>query len=135
MGETVACTAVSPHMHTLSYIQQFPHTCSHCHTYSSFPTPVLTVIHTAVFPHLYTLSSIQPFPHTCTYCHLYSHFPTLVHTVIHTDVSQHLYTLSDIQVQFYPQLRQRHSDWGNFSNGVCHIMKITTAQRSPDMGP
>ena len=94
---STAYTAASPHLYTLSFIQPIPHTCTHCHSYRRFPTPVHTVIHTADSPHLYTLSFIQLIPHTCTHCHTYSRFPTPAHTVIHTAVSPHLYTLSYIQ--------------------------------------
>ena len=43
--------------------------------------------------------------------------------------------LSYMQVQSYPHLRQLHSDFGDFSNGVCHVSKIAIAESNPDMGP
>ena len=39
-------------------------------------------------------------------------------------------TLSYIQVHCYTPLRQLHADFGDFSNGVCHV-KITIAGRNP----
>ena len=48
-------------------------------------------------------------------------FPTPVHTVTHTSavLSPHW---------------QLHSDFGNFNSGVCHVLKMTTAESAPDMG-
>ena len=76
------CTAYIPFSDTCtqSYIQPFAHTCTHCHLYSRFPTPVHTVVHTAVSQHLYTLPSMKQFPHTCPHCHTYNNFHTPVHT-------------------------------------------------------
>ena len=48
-------------------------------------------------------------------------------------VSSHLKMLSDIQVQCYPPLRQLHSDFGDFNNEVCHVMKMTIAENNLDM--
>ena len=42
--------------------------------------------------------------------------------------------LSYILVQCYLQLWQLHSDFGDFSNEVCHVTKITTAESNPYMG-
>ena len=120
---TVVHTAVSPHLYTLSYIQPFSHTCTHCrtyiqpfphtcthchtysrfptpvhtvvHTYSRFPTPVHTVIHTAASPHLYTLS----------YIHTYSRFPTPVHTVIHTYLQQFPHTCTHCHTYIHTYLQ------------------------------
>ena len=50
----------------------------------------------------------QPFPHTCT-CHT-------------------------IHVQCYLPLWRLHPDFGHFNNGLCHVMKITTAESNLDMG-
>ena len=49
--------------------------------------------------------------------------------------SPHLYTLSYAPVQCYPPLtvRQLHSSFRDFSNGVCHITKITLAGSHLDM--
>ena len=49
-----------------------------------------------------------------------SHFPTPVHTVLHTSA-------------VLPATWQLHSDFRDFSNGICHVMEITTAQKNPDM--
>ena len=49
-------------------------------------------------------------------------------------VSPHLSLLSYIPVQCYPPLWQLHCDFRDFNNGVCHVLKITTADSSPDMG-
>ena len=37
-------------------------------------------------------------------------------------------------MQCSPPIRQLHSDFGDFNNGVYYIMKITIAKRNPDMG-
>ena len=47
-------------------------------------------------------------------------------------VSPHLYTPSYTQMQCYTPLWQLHSDFGDFSNGVDHVMKMTTTESSPD---
>ena len=47
-------------------------------------------------------------------------FHTCMHTVI--------------QLQCYPSLRLLHSDFGDFKNGVCHVMKITIAKSNPNKG-
>ena len=41
-------------------------------------------------------------------------------------VSPNLYIMSYIKVQCYLPLRQLHSDFGDFNNGVYHVMKITS---------
>ena len=46
----------------------------------------------------------------------------------------HLYTLSYTQLRCYLPVRQLHSDFGDFSDGVCHITKITIAESNPDVG-
>ena len=43
-------------------------------------------------------------------------------------LSPHLCNLSDVQVPCNPPLRQLHFDFGDFNNGVCHFMKIATAE-------
>ena len=48
-------------------------------------------------------------------------FPTLVHTVVY-------------KMQCYPPLWHLHSDFGDFSDGVGHVVKITEAESNPDMG-
>ena len=47
-------------------------------------------------------------------------FPIHVHSVIHT---------GNIHA-----LRQLHSDFGDYSNGVCRVSRITRAESNPDMG-
>ena len=47
--------------------------------------------------------------------------------------SQHRYMPSYITVPRYPLLWQLHSDCGDFHDGVCHVMKISTAESNPDM--
>ena len=41
--------------------------------------------------------------------------------------------LSYIHVQYHPPLRLLHSDFGDFNNGVCHLVEITIAESKPDM--
>ena len=53
---------------------------------------------------------VQPFSHTCT--------PTVIH----------------VQVRCYLLLWLLHSDFGDFMNGVCHVIKVTIAESNPDMG-
>ena len=48
-------------------------------------------------------------------------------------VSLNLHILSDIRVQCCPPLSPLHSDFGDLSNGVCHVMKIDIAESHPDM--
>ena len=43
-------------------------------------------------------------------------------------VSPHLYILTYTQVKFYALLPQLHTAFGDFKNGVCHVMKTTTAE-------
>ena len=38
-----------------------------------------------------------------------------------------------IKVQCYPLQRQLHSDLKDFNNGVCYAVKITNAERNPDV--
>ena len=48
---------------------------------------------------------VQPFPHTCThYIHTY------------------------IPVQWCPPFRWLRSNFGDCNNGICHVMKVTTAE-------
>ena len=42
--------------------------------------------------------------------------------------------LSDMQMHYNPPRRQLHSDFGDFNNGVCHVLKITVVESNPDMG-
>ena len=77
----------------------------------------------AVSPHLYIILS-DTHVHGC---HVSPHlYIILSDTHVHCCyVSPHLYIiLSDIHVQCYPTLRQLYTDFGNFSNGVSHAMKI-----------
>ena len=86
----------------ISWSSVFSHTCTHCHTYMCFPTPVHTVTHTSVCPqyihralfyvcdpHLWILSDIHVFSHTtyiehysvsvaltCTYCNTSAVLPS-----------------------------------------------------------
>ena len=49
-------------------------------------------------------------------------------------ISPHLlYILSYTQMQCYPPLRQLHSDFGDFSDGVCNVVWITIAESKPDL--
>ena len=43
-------------------------------------------------------------------------------------ISPHLYIQSCMQAQCYQPLHQLHSDFGNFNNGVCRVMKLTIAK-------
>ena len=52
----------------------------------------------------------------------------LVEIITCTTISPHLYIPSDIKVHRYPPLRQLQSDFRDFNNGVCHVMKITVAE-------
>ena len=45
----------------------------------------------------------------------------------------HLNTPSNTQVQHYLPVWQLYCDFGGFSNGLCHVMKIYMAERDPDM--
>ena len=38
------------------------------------------------------------------------------------------------QVQCYPPFSQVHSDFGDFNNGLCHVMKITIAESNLAFG-
>ena len=61
--------------------------------------------------------------------------PTLGETVAREAVSPHLYCiLPCLQGQCYPLRLQLHSDLGDFSNGVCHVMKITRVESHPLSG-
>ena len=40
--------------------------------------------------------------------------------------------LSHIQVQCYPPLKHLFSSFGDFSNGIYHVMRITTVENNPD---
>ena len=46
----------------------------------------------------------------------------------------HLYTLSYIQMQGHLSVGQLYSDFRDFNNGVCQVMKITIAESNPGMG-
>ena len=48
---------------------------------------------------------VQPFPHTCMYCQT---------------------------VQCCPSLLQLNSDFRDFNNGVCHVLKTAIGDRNPD---
>ena len=48
-------------------------------------------------------------------------------------ISPYLYILSYRQVKCYPPFWQLHSEFRGFNNGVCHAMKITSADSNPDM--
>ena len=50
-------------------------------------------------------------------------------------VSTHLWTdCHNTETRCYPPPQQLRSDFGGFHNGVCHVMKITTAESDPDLG-
>ena len=49
-------------------------------------------------------------------------------------VFPHLDIRSYMHVQWYLLLWQLHFDFGDFSSGACHIMRITIAERNPDTG-
>ena len=55
-------------------------------------------------------------------------------TVAHAAVSPHLYITSYTRVRRYLPFHQLHSRLGDFSIGVCHVMKITIAEINPDLG-
>ena len=56
-------------------------------------------------------------------------------TVMFATVSSHLCVLSSyVQVQHNLPHWQPLSDFEDFSNGVCHVMKIAIAESNPDMG-
>ena len=40
--------------------------------------------------------------------------------------------LSHIQVQCYPPLRHLFSNFGDFGNGIYHVMRIMTFENNPD---
>ena len=62
-------------------------------------------------------------------------FTNLGEKTVDATVSPHLYNRSNIQVQrCYPRFRQRHSDYGDFNNGVGHVVKISIAESNPDSG-
>ena len=48
-------------------------------------------------------------------------------------VSPNSYMLSYTHVQCFSPLRQVHFDFGNFNSGVCHVLKMTTAESAPDI--
>ena len=48
-------------------------------------------------------------------------------------VSTHLHVQSYTLVRRYQPRRQLHSDFGDFSNGVCYVMKIAKTESNPDM--
>ena len=48
-------------------------------------------------------------------------------------VSHFLYIAIYTQAQCcYQQIRQQHSDLGDFDHGVCHVMKFTVAESYPE---
>ena len=49
-------------------------------------------------------------------------------------ISPHLCTLSYIQMHYYLPLQQLHFSFGDFSNRVCHFLKIFVVESSLDMG-
>ena len=48
-------------------------------------------------------------------------------------ISPYLYILSYRQVKCYPPFWQLHSEFRGFNHGVCHAMKMTSADSNPDM--
>ena len=58
--------------------------------------------------------------------------PILGEKLVCAAVSPHLYIC--IQAQCRLPLRQLHSDFGDFNNGVCRVVKIIVAQSNPDVG-
>ena len=80
---------------------------------------------------------VQPFPKQFVGCfwaslslNLEVH-PMLDEKAAWSAVSPHLYSLS--WVQCLPPLWRPHSDFGNFNNWVCHVMKITEAESIADI--
>ena len=55
--------------------------------------------------------------------------------VVRATISPHLYTLWHRQVQSYLPLEQLHSQAGDFSNGLCYIMKTAVAESNPEIEP
>ena len=107
LGETVACAPVSPTpVHTVM------HTSAMLPATPVSPTPVHTVMHTSAVSHCYA--------HKCS-------------VTRHTRFPPHLYTLPCTQVQCYPPFWQLHSDFGDFSSGVCHAMKNTIVDSHPNV--
>ena len=58
----------------------------------------------------------------------------LTDTVVHATVSPPLKILSHIQMQCCSPCEQPNSKYQDFSKGVCHALKITVAERNPNMG-
>ena len=52
--------------------------------------------------------------------------------VAYATVSSYLYIPSCIQVPCSLPFWQLYSDFGNFNNGVCYVVKITIAENNPD---
>ena len=53
--------------------------------------------------------------------------------VAYATFPSHISVLLDIQAQCYSPLRLLYSDFGDFSNGVCHVNKIIIAKSNPDI--
>ena len=86
------------------------------------PTPVHTAMHTSVMSHCHAHKCNVTLSCTQVQCYPPHPFPP------------HLYTLPCTQVQCYPPLWQLHSDFGDFSSGVCHAMKNTIVESHPNVG-
>ena len=61
-------------------------------------------------------------------CYCFPPHPNIV-LWTHTHTCLYIY----VQEHWYPPLRQIHSCFGDFSNGVCCVMKIATAESNPGM--
>lgn len=53
---------------------------------------------------------------------------------VYTCTRARSYLLSWTPVQCYPPFWQQHSDLSNFSDGTCHVVKITRAEGNFGMG-
>ena len=58
--------------------------------------------------------------------------PMLGEKVACATVSLHSYILSHIKNAGLPATQQLHSDFWDFSDGVCHVMKISLTDNNPD---
>ena len=66
--------------------------------------------------------------------HLYTHAPSMAFWHLREDVvNQCLEFAIHAVIIASPPIWQLHSDFGNFNNGVCDVMKITIAESNPDI--
>ena len=123
-------TNSSPHLRMLSYIQvlfAIP-----AGTLDQlFPTPVYAVVHpSAVLPDTPADTHDQLFPHTCT-CWCTSKCTS---RYTWSTLFPHLYMLMYTQVYCYLPIPQLYSNFRDFHNSVCHVIKMTTIETNPDTG-